>query len=113
MQTLSEKRWVGWLVAICRKDIKKESYLFIRVCSDHFKSGKPATLYDTASPDWIPMLNLGHNKLKGDASRHDRATDRATKRRKLSEEQEEERAKEEHKEERRQQEKRTRRDRRD
>ena len=108
-QTLSEKRRVGWLAAIRRKDIKKESYPFIRVCSDHFKSGKPATLYDTTSPDWIPTLNLGHNELKeGDTSRHDRATERATKRRKLSEEQaivEEERAKEEDEEERRQQEK--------
>ena len=69
-QPLSEKRRVGWLAAIRRKDIKKESYPFIRVCSDHFKSGKPATLYDTTSPDWIPTLNLGHNELKeGDTSR--------------------------------------------
>ena len=44
-QTLSEKRWVDWLAAIHRKDsIKKESYLFIWVCSDHFKSGKASHL---------------------------------------------------------------------
>ena len=42
---------------------------------DHFKSGKPATLYDTTSPDWIPTLNLGHTELKeGDTSRHDRGS---------------------------------------
>ena len=45
-------------------------------------------MYDTTSPDWIPTLNLGHNELKeGDTSRHDRATERATKQRKLSKEQ--------------------------
>ena len=92
-----------------RKDTKKESNPFIRVCSNHFKSGKPATFYDTTRPDWILTLNLGHTELKeGDTSRHDRATERATKRRKRSEEQaiaEEERAKEEDEGENRQQEK--------
>ena len=57
----------------------------IRVCSDHFTSGKPAKLYDTTNPDWAPSLNLWHCEAKtGDSlSRHDRAT----KRRKLNEEQ--------------------------
>ena len=56
------------------------------------------------SPDWIPTLNSGHTELK---ARHDRATERATKRRKLSEEQamaKEERDKREDEEKRRQQE---------
>lgn len=79
---------MDWLAAIHRKDIKKENYPFIGVCSDHFRSGKPAMLYDNTSPDWIPTLKLGHDELKaGDTSRHDRAIERATKRRKLSEEQ--------------------------
>ena len=88
-EQLSERRLRNWLAAIRRKDLKAESYPYIRVCSDHFTSGKPAKLYDTTNPDWVPTLNLGHCEGKtGDSLiRHDRAVGRATKRRKFNEEQ--------------------------
>ena len=37
----------------------------IRVCSDHFISGSPATLFDSTNPDWVPSLKLGY---EGDSS---------------------------------------------
>ena len=89
-EQLSERRLRNWLAAICRRDLKAESYPYIRVCSDHFTSGKPAKLYDTTNPDWVPTLNLGHCEAKTGAdslSRHDRSVGQATKRRKLNEEQ--------------------------
>ena len=63
-------------MAIRQKDLKAESYPYIRVCSDHFTSGKPAKLYDTTNPDLVPTLNLGHCEAKtGDPlSRHDSHT---------------------------------------
>ena len=35
-----------------------------RICSRHFISGKPADLLDETNPDWLPSLNLGHNKIR-------------------------------------------------
>ena len=88
-EQLSERRLRNWLAAIRRKDLKVESYPYIRVCCHHFTSGKPARLYDTTNLDWVPTLNLGHCEAKTEDSliRHDRAVGRATKRRKLNEEQ--------------------------
>ncbi len=31
-----------------------------RVCSIHFISGKPSTVYDLNNPDWAPSVNLGY-----------------------------------------------------
>ena len=74
------------LAVIRRKDIKTSSYAYVRVCSDHFLSGKPSPLYDTTNPDWVPSLKLGHNNCSSaDTSRHDRASARAVKRRKVQE----------------------------
>ncbi len=85
-QELSEKRQRSWLAAIRREDIKPASYPYIRVCSDHFKSGKPSSLYDLTNPDWVPTLKLGHNHTHaGDSSRHERASERSAKKRKLEE----------------------------
>ena len=86
MEQLSERRLWNWLAAIRRKDLKAESYPYIRVCSDHFTSGKPAKLYDTTNPDWVPTLNC-EGKTGDSLIRHDRAVGRATKRRKFNEEQ--------------------------
>ena len=41
------------------KSIHEHDY---RVCSRHFVTGKPAMLYETNSPNWLPTLNLGHKK---------------------------------------------------
>ena len=29
----------------------------------HFHSRKPAYLYNTTEPDWLPTLNLGHKNM--------------------------------------------------
>ena len=61
---LRQKRLDGFLAAISRDDIdpatlEEHDY---RVFSRHFVSGKPASLYSTNDPDWLPTLNMGHSK---------------------------------------------------
>ncbi|XP_013869526.1 uncharacterized protein LOC106521487 [Austrofundulus limnaeus] len=58
-EELSAKRRDLWLARINRKDFipSKDA----RVCSDHFKSGKSAALFDHSNPDWAPSLNLGYD----------------------------------------------------
>lgn len=83
---MSENRRRGWIAALRRQDIKPENYHHIRICSDHFISGKPADLYNSTSPDWIPSLSLGHNQAQQvDASRHIRTAERNAKRKKPQE----------------------------
>ena len=95
-ETLSTRRRREWLAAIRRKDIKKQNYQYTRVCSDHFITGSPSSLYDSTNPDWVPSLNLGHtNGTCTDESacvctsvdttlqRYARVQERASKRRKL------------------------------
>ena len=57
---LSERRRNGWLSAIHRDDEKHKKTEHWRVCSDHFLSGKPASLFQKDHPDWLPTLKLGH-----------------------------------------------------
>ena len=33
------------------------------MCSTHFLSGAPSTLYDVTNPDWAPTLNLGYDPV--------------------------------------------------
>ena len=61
---LSERRRREWLSAIRRQDIRPENYEHTRVCSEHFISGKPSSLYQTTHPDWVPTKRLGHNEVK-------------------------------------------------
>ena len=62
-----------------------------RVCSRHFVSGKPADLYDITNPEWLPTLNLGHDKeccieqLQLSTKRYKRAEEREMKRKCLQE----------------------------
>ena len=60
---LSELRRKKWISAISRDDLS-ESVLNDggRVCGKHFVSGKAAKSWDKFNPDWVPSLNLGHNK---------------------------------------------------
>ena len=87
-EKLSSRRQREWLAAI-KRDIKKSNYTFTRVCSDHFITGSPSTLYDSESPDWVPTLHLGYDKVDTTSSiqqvhRYSRAQDRAhSKRRRL------------------------------
>ena len=63
-----------------------DSYTYFRVCSDHFLSGKPCTLYDTTNTDWIPSLNFGHSDIRqSDTYRRNMPSTRAAKRRKVQE----------------------------
>lgn len=59
---LTQRRRDGYLAAISREHITDKILKNDRICSKHFVSGKPAYLYDTTSPDWLPTLNLGHDK---------------------------------------------------
>lgn len=56
---LSERRRVAWLAKINRKDWLPGPRSL--VCSAHFISSKPASLFDETNPDWIPSLKLGYN----------------------------------------------------
>ena len=59
-EIISKRRQHEWLRAIQRKDIKTDNYPYTRVCSDHFISGKPSSLYVCTNPDWISSINLGY-----------------------------------------------------
>ena len=59
---LSSKRRTGFVAAISRQYLSENSLNHARICSRHFISGKPASLYDHLHPDWLPTQNLGHNK---------------------------------------------------
>ncbi len=77
-RTLSEKRRNCWPAAINRGDLKPENYPYMRICSDHFINGKPASLYDESNPDWVPSLKLGYGKKRSclASSRYERAMER-------------------------------------
>ena len=59
---LEKKRRDGYLVVISQEDIDVNELHKYRICSVHFVSGWPADLYDTTSPNWLPTMNLGHEK---------------------------------------------------
>ena len=69
---LSRRRREGFLAAISRDDLTDSKIENGRICSRHFISGKPAELYDSLNPDWLPTLHLGHTKIKPSASADDR-----------------------------------------
>ncbi|XP_077397348.1 uncharacterized protein LOC144033224 [Festucalex cinctus] len=54
----SERRRRAWIAAINRANVR--SYEPLRVCSDHFISGKPHP-YDESHPDWAPNKHLGYD----------------------------------------------------
>ncbi|KAM9376240.1 uncharacterized protein KZ484_008855 [Pholidichthys leucotaenia] len=56
---LTRRQREAWLVAVGRTDIPFNRILsFMRVCSRHFHSGKPADVVMESDPDWAPSLNL-------------------------------------------------------
>jgi len=61
---LRKERRDGYLAAISREDLNITSLDNYRICSAHFVTGKPASLYEKTRPNWLPTLNLGHNKVK-------------------------------------------------
>ncbi|XP_072047344.1 uncharacterized protein [Amphiura filiformis] len=61
-QELSEERKRRWLSAVSRENRKTDFKAWDRICSRHFVSGKKAELYDNHNVDWVPTLELGHDK---------------------------------------------------
>ena len=59
---LRKKRRDGFLAAISREDLDMTALHKYKVCERHFHSGKPAYLYNTTDPDWLPTLHLGHKE---------------------------------------------------
>ena len=52
----------GGMAAISREDLDMTALHKYKVCERHFHSGKPAYLYNTTDPDWLPTLHLGHKE---------------------------------------------------
>uniref|UniRef100_A0A8C4R0J6 THAP-type domain-containing protein n=1 Tax=Eptatretus burgeri TaxID=7764 RepID=A0A8C4R0J6_EPTBU len=83
-EELSRKRREKWFNNIARADLLDDGKKEIRVCSDHFISGKAAKLYDTTNPDWIPTVNMGRTKMRGASpSNPQRTVKRVQKRKRL------------------------------
>ena len=94
-EILSQERRSRWISAISRADLTDEILYNDRVCGRHFVSGQAAKAWDRYNVDWVPTLNLGHDKkidktnLKQASQRGQRASE---KERKRKEQQERERA---------------------
>ena len=85
MEILSTERRRKWLSAISRQDLTDKILQNDRVCGEHFHSGKAAPLWDKFNVDWVPSLNLGHQKPKVDEvslRRRQEKAKRVTERRK-------------------------------
>ncbi|XP_078382409.1 uncharacterized protein LOC144665109, partial [Oculina patagonica] len=83
-QALSRERRATWLARIRREDLSSNQGEFVRVCSDHFITGKPSSIYDKNNPDWAPSQNLGHDYQKvtpESQERYNRTQERNEKRR--------------------------------
>ena len=61
-EELSKQRRSLWISAISRDNITETILKNDRVCSKHFVSSSPAKPWDRYNIDWVPALNLGHNK---------------------------------------------------
>ena len=59
---LSEERRSRWILAISRDDLTDTILENDRVCEKHFVSGRAAKPWDKFNVDWVPTLNVGHNK---------------------------------------------------
>ena len=61
-EELSKQRWSLWISAISKDNITETILKNDHVCSKHFVSGSLAKPWDRYNIDWVPTLNLGHNK---------------------------------------------------
>ena len=91
VEELTSTRRRLWISAISRDDLTEEKLENDRVCSQHFASGEPAKEWDRHNVDWVPTLNLGHDKLKhklqvGEAEKVAKRAERAANRRKRRQE---------------------------
>ncbi|XP_070686453.1 uncharacterized protein [Pempheris klunzingeri] len=66
-EPLRRRRRAAWVAAVGRSNITVNHIpSSMRVCSRHFRSGKPAGEKLESDPDWVPSLQLGHS----DGNRH-------------------------------------------
>ncbi|KAJ8029799.1 hypothetical protein HOLleu_29289 [Holothuria leucospilota] len=59
-EELSTRRRALWLTRLNRPNFVPTRST--KICSDHFVSGKPSTLYNYTNPDWAPSLGLNTYK---------------------------------------------------
>ena len=62
VEELSIERRRLWISAISRADLTDKILNSDKVCDQHFHSGTAAPLWDRYNVDWVPTLNLGHDK---------------------------------------------------
>ena len=85
-EKLSKERRSLWISAISRDDLSEQILANDRVCGRHFVSGKAAKSWDRFNTDWVPTLNLGHEKrverknLEQASQRGQRASEKERKR---------------------------------
>ena len=85
-EKLSKERRSLWISAISRDDLSEQILANDRVCGRHFVSGKAAKSWDRFNTDWVPTLNLGHEKrvkrknLEQASQRGQRANEKERKR---------------------------------
>jgi len=59
----TDERRRRWISAISCYDLTEKILNNDRVCDQHFHFGTAALLWDRYNIDWVPTLNLGHDKL--------------------------------------------------
>ena len=85
-EILSQERRSRWISAISRANLTDEILYNDRVCGRHFVSGQAAKAWDRYNVDWVPTLNLGHDKkidktnLKQASQQGQRASEKERKR---------------------------------
>lgn len=90
-EKLSKERRSRWISAISRADLTEQILANDRVCGRHFVSGHAAKSWDRYSVDWVPTLNLGHEKnveiknLEQASERGQRANEKERKRKEQQE----------------------------
>jgi len=60
-EKMSRERQLRWISATCRADLTKQRSR-TAVCGRHFVLGQAAKSWDKYNVDWVPILNLGHEK---------------------------------------------------
>ena len=91
VEELSIERRRLWISAISRADLTDKILNSDKVCDQHFHSVTAAPLWDRFNVDWVPTLNLGHDKTATQSQAQSRETraERSKERRKRQAEQQE------------------------
>lgn len=53
-----------------KSDVLDSELNSMRICSIHFKGGKPAKYYDEENPVWLPTIKIGYSYNTSKASTH-------------------------------------------